>query len=114
TSEGETEPGELALLHETVVVELGDRHLDDLLTIADPLVVTDLPTLLWAPHGHHEIAAALLALSQAVLVAAGEQPLARGPLARACSPASQAYVVDLAGLRTTPWRGGVAAIFAPP
>ena len=34
---------------------LGDRHLDDLLTIADPLVVTDLPTLLWSPHGHHEI-----------------------------------------------------------
>ncbi len=48
-------PGELALLRETVVVELGDRHLDDLLTIADPLVVTDLPTLLWSPHGHHEI-----------------------------------------------------------
>ena len=49
-----------ALLRETVVVELGDRHLDDLLTIADPLVVTDLPTLLWSPHGHHEIVAELL------------------------------------------------------
>ena len=54
-SEGASAPGELALLRETVVVELGDRHLDDLLTIADPLVVTDLPTLLWSPHGHHEI-----------------------------------------------------------
>ena len=53
----------MALLHETVVVELGDRHLDDLLTIADPLVVTDLPTLLWSPHGHHEIASELLAVA---------------------------------------------------
>ena len=41
-SEGEPGPGQLALLRETVVVELGERHLDDLLTIADPLVVTDL------------------------------------------------------------------------
>jgi hypothetical protein len=57
TAEGEPRPGELALLHETVVVELGERHLDDLLTITDPLVVTDLPTLLWSPHGHHEIVA---------------------------------------------------------
>src|ERR1700676_3648612 len=28
----EPEPGELGLLHETVVVEIGERHLDDLLT----------------------------------------------------------------------------------
>src|SRR5271167_3357507 len=60
-SEGEPAPGEIALLRETVVVELGDRHLDDLVTIADPLVVTDLPTLLWSPHGHPDIAEALLA-----------------------------------------------------
>ena len=45
------QPGELALLRETVIVKLGERHLDDLDTIADPLVVTDLPTLLWSPHG---------------------------------------------------------------
>src|ERR1700685_805136 len=42
-SEGHPGPGELALLRETVIVEIGDRHLDDLFTIVDPLVVTDLP-----------------------------------------------------------------------
>ena len=68
----------MALLRETVVVELGDRHLDDLLTIADPLVVTDLPTLLWSPHGHHEIVAELLPLAQAVLVDSVEEPVAAG------------------------------------
>jgi len=29
-AEGEPAPGQLALLHETIVVEIGDRHLDDL------------------------------------------------------------------------------------
>ncbi len=114
TSDAETKPGELTLLHETVVVELGDRHLDDLLTIADPLVVTDLPTLLWSPHGHHEIVAELLALSQAILLDSVEEPDAQEALERACSLATQAYVVDLAWLRTTPWRERLAASFDPP
>jgi glucose-6-phosphate dehydrogenase assembly protein OpcA len=107
-------PGEVALLHETVVVELGDRHLDDLLTIADPLVVTDLPTLLWSPHGHHEIVAELLALAQAILVDSVEAPLAEEALDRACELSAKAYVVDLAWLRTTPWRERLAASFDPP
>jgi glucose-6-phosphate dehydrogenase assembly protein OpcA len=112
-AEGATAPGELALLHETVVVELGDRHLGDLLTIADPLVVTDLPTLLWSPHGHHEIVTELLALSQAVLLDSVEEPVAREALDRACALSERAYVVDLAWLRTTPWRERVAAMFDP-
>jgi glucose-6-phosphate dehydrogenase assembly protein OpcA len=112
-SEAASAPGELALLHETVVVELGDRHLDDLLTIADPLVVTDLPTLLWSPHGHHEIVTELLALSQAVLLDSVEGPVAREALDRACELSRRAYVVDLAWLRSTPWRERVAASFDP-
>ena len=53
-------------------------------TIADPLVVTDLPTLLWSPHGHHEIVDALLGLAQAVLLDSVDEPeLARGDRARA-------------------------------
>jgi glucose-6-phosphate dehydrogenase assembly protein OpcA len=113
TSEGGSAPGEMALLHETVVVELGDRHLDDLLTIADPLVVTDLPTLLWSPHGHHEIVAELLALAQAVLLDSVEEPDPREALDRACELSERAYVVDLAWLRSTPWRERVAAAFDP-
>jgi hypothetical protein len=107
-------PGELALLRETVVVELGDRHLDDLLTIADPLVVTDLPTLLWSPHGHHEIVADLLPLAQAVLIDSVEEPDVGEALDWACTLSDRAYVVDLAWLRSTPWRERVAAMFDPP
>ncbi len=112
-SEGEPAPGELALLRETVVVEIGDRHLDDLLTIADPLVVTDLPTLLWSPHGHHDVVEVLLQMSQAVLLDSVEEPLAQEALDRACALAAQVYVVDLAWLRSTPWRERVAALFDP-
>ncbi len=113
-SDGEPKPGELALLHETVVVDIGDRHLDDLLTIADPLVVTDLPTLLWSPHGHHDVVSELLALSQAVLLDSVDAPSSHDALDRACTLSERAYVVDLAWLRTTPWRERVAASFDPP
>jgi hypothetical protein len=113
-ADDEPAPGELALLRETVVVEIGDRHLDDLLTIADPLVVTDLPTLLWSPHGHHEIVAELLALSQAVLLDSMDEPDAQEALDHAWALTGQAYVVDLAWLRSTPWRERVAASFDPP
>jgi len=107
-------PGELSLLRETVVVELGEVHLDDLLTIADPLVVTDLPTLLWSPHGHREVISELLPLSQAVLLDSVEEPAPAEALQWASHLGEQAYVVDLAWLRSTPWRERVAAIFDPP
>ena len=107
-------PGELALLRETVIVRLGDRHLDDLFTIADPLLVSDLPTLLWSPHGHPEAADALLALAQAALIDSIDEPVWRSAIDRACSLSKRVYVVDLAWLRSTPWRERVAATFDPP
>jgi hypothetical protein len=113
-SEGDPALGELALLRETVVVEVGDRHLHDLLTIADPLVVSDLPTLLWSPHGHHEVVDELLKLSQAVLLDSVDEPDPEDAVQRACSLSDRAYVVDLAWLRSTPWRERTAAAFDPP
>src|ERR1700689_1237353 len=113
-SDNEPTGDEVALLHETVVVEIGDRHLDDLVTIADPLVVSDLPTLLWSPHGHHDIVGQLLALSQAVLLDSVDEPVPVEALEHACALARRAYVVDLAWLRSTPWRERVAAVFDPP
>ncbi len=118
-AEGPPGKGELALLRETVVVELGERHLDDLTTIADPLVLSDLPTLLWSPHSHPEEADALLELAQATLIDSIERPGRsrtgwRAAIERACALSGQVYVVDLAWLRSTPWRERVAATFDPP
>lgn len=117
-SDGDPTPGQMALLRETVIVRLGDRHLDDLPTIADPLVVTDLPTLLWSPHGHAEAVDALLSLAQATLLDSIETPDRsqagqRATIDRACVLARQVYVVDLAWLRSTPWRERVATVFDP-
>ncbi|HTZ86777.1 MAG TPA: glucose-6-phosphate dehydrogenase assembly protein OpcA [Solirubrobacteraceae bacterium] len=113
-SEQNPEPGQLAVLRETVIVRVGERHLDDLLTIADPLVVTDLPTLLWSPHGHPEAVDELLSLAQAALIDSIDEPVWRDALDRACRLSEQLYVVDLAWLRSTPWRERVAAAFDPP
>lgn len=113
-AEDDPKPGELVLLHETVIVELGDRHLDDLLTIADPLMVSDLPTLLWSPHGHPEAVDALLPLAQAMLLDSVDDPVWREAIDRAGSFSERVYVVDLAWLRSTPWRERIAATFDPP
>jgi glucose-6-phosphate dehydrogenase assembly protein OpcA len=113
-AEGEAKAGEIVLLHETVIVELGDRHLDDLLTIADPLVVSDLPTVLWSPHGHPEAVEVLLPLAQATLLDSVDEPVWAEAIDRANTLSDRLYVVDLAWLRSTPWRERVAATFDPP
>ncbi len=107
-------PGEVSLLHETIVVEIGQRHIDDLLSIADPLVVSDMPTLLWSPHGHPEAVAALLSLAQAVLIDSVDEPDCEEAIEHACHLADHAYVVDLAWMRCAPWRERIAAAFDPP
>ena len=110
----ERQDGEVAPQRETVVVEIGPRHLDDLATITDPLVVSDMPTLLWSPHGYPEAVDALLGLAQAVLIDSVDEPDFAEALDRACELARRAYVVDLAWLRSTPWRERIAAAFDPP
>jgi glucose-6-phosphate dehydrogenase assembly protein OpcA len=114
STDAEPAEGELGLLRETVTVEIGARHLDDLVTIVDPLVVTDLATLLWSPHGHPEAVDELLGLAQTVLVDSLDEPSWREAIGRACELRKRAYVVDLAWLRSTPWRERVAAAFDSP
>lgn len=114
STEREPSAGEVGLLRETVTVEIGERHLDDLPTIADPLVVTDLATLVWSPHDHPQAVDALLGLAQAVLVDSVDEPSWRDAVRRSCELHRRAYVVDLAWLRSTPWRERLAAAFDPP
>jgi glucose-6-phosphate dehydrogenase assembly protein OpcA len=103
--------GEFALLRETVIVDVGERHLSGLDTIVDPLVVSDLPTLMWSPHGHHDAIESLKPLSQVILLDSVDEPDVHEGLQRAQSLADDLYVVDLAWLRSTPWRERVAATF---
>jgi glucose-6-phosphate dehydrogenase assembly protein OpcA len=113
-SEGEPKPGEIALTRERVVLDIGPEHLKALDSIVDPLVVTDLATLVWAPHGHPEAVDALLRVAQVVLIDSINEPDPAAAVARAKELAERAYIVDLAWLRSTPWRERIAASFDPP
>jgi glucose-6-phosphate dehydrogenase assembly protein OpcA len=108
------EPGAFALTRETVIIDVGPQHLEHLDTIIDPLVVTDLPTVVWAPHGHWDAVEALRGLSQVVLLDSVDEPSVEVALRRAAELLEHRYVVDLAWLRSTPWRERIAAAFDPP
>lgn len=106
--------GELGLLRETIVVQCGEKHLDHLDSIVDPLVVTDLATCVWSPHGHPEAVDSLLNLSQVVLTDSSDEPDVHTAIKRQRELAAKSYVVDLAWLRSTPWRERLATTFDPP
>jgi len=114
TADEHTSSGEVVTGVEQITIECGERHLPALDTVVDPLVVTDLATLIWAPHGHTEALESLLQLAQIVLVDSVNEPDAAQAVRRALELTERAYVVDLAWLRSTPWRERVAATFDPP
>ena len=106
-------PGKIAIGHELVVLDVGERHLRSLRTVVDPLLVSDLSTLVWAPHGHRAAVDELLDMAQIVLIDSDGEPDPNPAVRRASGLAHKAYVVDLAWLRSTPWRERVAATFDP-
>ncbi len=110
----EVKQDQVALLRETIIVTCGEHHLAHLDGIVDPLVVTDLITCVWSPHGHPEGVDSLLRLAQVVLMDSVDEPALEDAIRRARSLSAEAYVVDLAWLRSTPWRERIAATFDPP
>lgn len=107
------EDGVLAIARERVELMIGPDHLDGLATLVAPLVISDLATLVWAPHGHDVAENALRRMAQVALVDTLSEDVAES-LARAAELADDLYVVDLSWLRSTPWRERVAAAFDPP
>jgi glucose-6-phosphate dehydrogenase assembly protein OpcA len=114
TAARDPRPGEIVPCIERVTIDMGEEHLPRIDAIVDPLVVTDLATLVWSPHGHPEAIDALLQMAQIVLLDSINEPDPASAVRRARELAERAYVVDLAWLRSTPWRERVAASFDPP
>jgi glucose-6-phosphate dehydrogenase assembly protein OpcA len=114
SSDIDPKPGSLAVCREEVIVDVGEQHLANLDTIVDPLVVSDLTTLVWSPHGHPDAVDSLMHLAQVVLIDSVNEPDPAAAIARARQLAERAYIVDLAWLRGTPWRERVTASFDPP
>ena len=113
-SDAPSAAGEIALLRERVEVDVGEKHLEGLATIVDPLIVSDLITLVWSPHRHWEAVESLHGLAEVVLLDSVEEPDPAEALRRASQLTGRSYVVDLAWLRSTPWRERIAATFDPP
>ena len=109
-----SDSGGLAVASEMVELDIGTRHVARLDAIVDPLVVLELTTVVWAPHGHEDAVDALRRLTNVVLLDSAQQLDARAAIERAVDLSDDAYVVDLAWLRTTPWRERIAASFDPP
>jgi glucose-6-phosphate dehydrogenase assembly protein OpcA len=102
------------VMHEQVEIDIGPTHVDGIETIIDPVVISELPILMWSPHGHDEVVDALLGMIDVVLVDSDDVLEPQAALTRAVQLLDSAYVVDLAWLRTTPWRERLAASFDPP
>jgi glucose-6-phosphate dehydrogenase assembly protein OpcA len=104
----------LGVMHENVEIDCGPEHLLGLQTIVDPILVGEIPTVVWSPHGHDEAVNALLALMDVMLVDSDDLPDPAAAFQRVEDLREHAYVVDLAWLRTTPWRERLAASFDLP
>ena len=113
-ADGERAGGAAGVLHESVVLDVGKEHLRGLRTIVDPILVDELPTVVWSPHGHDEAVDALKGVMDVVLIDSDDTEEPAEAFARARALARHAYVVDLAWLRTTPWRERLAASFDLP
>lgn len=106
--------GGTGLMHERVEIDIGPGHLAKLDTIIDPILVSELPTVLWCPHGHPEAIESLLQTIDVMLLDSDDRPDPIEALADAERLLESVYVVDLAWLRTTPWRERLAASFDKP
>ena len=109
----ESAEGRVHPMHETVELDVGSEQLSRLETIVDPVLVSEFTTLLWSPHGYDEAIEALLPMIDVILLDSDDHEFSTG-LDRASELLRSAYVVDLAWLRTTPWRERLAASFDPP
>jgi glucose-6-phosphate dehydrogenase assembly protein OpcA len=107
----ENAAGELSVMHEQVEIDMGPEQLSALDTVVDQVIVSELQTMLWCPHGHREAISALKGMVDVILLDSDDEEDASAGLRDAADLLKSAYVVDLAWLRTTPWRERLASMF---
>ncbi|MDQ6606208.1 MAG: glucose-6-phosphate dehydrogenase assembly protein OpcA [Actinomycetota bacterium] len=106
--------GGVGLIRERIEIDMGPGHLSRLDSIIDPVLVSELPTVLWSPHSYDEAVEALLGTIDVLLIDSDDAIDPFDALERTVTLLESAYVVDLAWLRTTPWRERIAASFDDP
>ena len=113
SGDGTGDPSLISVVEERVDIRMGPSHLKRLDAIVDPLIVSDLITVVWAPHGHHDAIEAMRGLADVVLLDSADDPNPSRAISWVCRLQEHCYVVDLAWLRGTPWRERIAATFDP-
>ena len=103
--------GSVGVVREQIEIDLGPKHLEGLRTVVDPILISEMPTIVWSPHGYADAVESLLSVIDVVLLDSDDLPEPAEAFERAASCCGSAYVVDLAWLRTTPWRERLAASF---
>ena len=109
----DSEPGALAPCRERIEILVGPDHLGVLASIAAPLLLAGLPTVLWSPHDHPEAVASAIEISDAILVDTLEEPAVPRAIRETVALSGRARVVDLTWLRDRAWRERLAALFDP-
>jgi glucose-6-phosphate dehydrogenase assembly protein OpcA len=100
-------------IHERVEIDMGVKDLPRLNTIVDPLLISELPTAVWSPR-HEQAIETLLDVADVILLDSDAATEPTAGLARAAELVRSTYVVDMAWIRTTPWRARLAAAFDTP
>ena len=104
-------PGKLGVIRELVEIDLGPGHMEALQTIVDPVLAAEMPTSCGRRTATTRRSARCCALTDVILLDSDDQPDPAEAFARADALCGHVYVVDLAWLRTTPWRERIAASF---
>ena len=87
--------GSISVIREQVEIDMGPEHLAALDTIVDPVIVSELPTMLWCPHGHQEAVEALSGMIDVMLLDSDDPDDVVDGLGDAAEFLRSAYVVDL-------------------
>jgi glucose-6-phosphate dehydrogenase assembly protein OpcA len=110
--------GNIGVLRETIELRVGPTHLSWLDSIIDPIIVSELPSLLWSPHSYDQAVESLLRLIDVILIDTDDPTYfdGAGVALRRAEQLLQSHVrvVDLAWLRTIPWRQRLAGSFDEP
>jgi glucose-6-phosphate dehydrogenase assembly protein OpcA len=107
-----TGAGQVGLCHDSVTLTMDRTRLEHSASLLAPLLVTDLPTVLWLPEPRSEIPdEALLERAQYVLVDSG--PGGEETLTKLAELAGAIRVHDFAWGRLEYWRAATAAAFEP-
>jgi len=103
--------GTIGVVREQIEIDLGPSHLEALQSVVDPILIAEMPTIVWSPHGYREAVESLLPVIDVILLDSDDRADPAEAFERAGSFCESVYVVDLAWLRTTPWRERLAASF---